>query len=334
MTQKVTAMVGEYEARLRGISSPIVTEPEIWGECSRRVAVVFANCLESQRVGRRADEVTAMEPSYPEVTASCLSEADVHRAATELSVICCDLLSREGQLPVAVAMTLAEGVVGLTQRLSRWIGQNDAETQRHWLAREIHDWLGSGISLAIRRLDLYEMHRDSLKFGAAEAEIDATRRALDDVLEGARTLVSGLQQHMPDTLLVEALRKYVRAAEPVGTTVEVDVRGDERLLSERSRTEIFVMIREGLRNALEHARAESVVAQVDIADGAVTATVQDDGIGLSSDAMTDPASAGLTSMRERADLLGGEIRLSSVPGDGTRLFLRIPNSDEAHARAS
>jgi signal transduction histidine kinase len=111
------------------------------------------------------------------------------------------------------------------------------------------------------------------------------------------------------------------------------VHGDEDLLSSGCRTELFVVVREGLRNALAHSQATSVAARIDITEATVTAMVEDDGIGLSETAAGNPASFGLASMRERAEMLGAELKVIRLPDTGTRLFLRMPIAGEAHGRA-
>lgn len=220
------------------------------------------------------------------------------------------------------------GVAELTRHLLYWAGptaelERTRAEERRLLAREIHDWFGSTVSLALRRLDLYEMNRRP-GASAAEADLRQIRSALVDAVGAARSLVSGLRCAAPEVPLADALRSYVQAAEPSDVQVEVTVNGDEYLLTSGLRTELFAVVREGLRNALAHSRAANVAVRIDISDAMATALVEDDGIGLPEAAADDPASSGLASMRERAELLGGEFRVTRRPAAGTRLLLRIP----------
>jgi signal transduction histidine kinase len=263
-----------------------------------------------------------------------LRAEDLTGAAAELAPVVCAVLTGPGtgrsELPAAVVSTLATGVAELTRHLLYWAGptaeleRTNAE-ERRLLAREIHDWFGSTVSLALRRLDLYEMNRQlGASASIAEADLRQVRSALADAVGAARSLVSGLRCAAPEAPLAEALRSYARAAETSDVQVEVVVNGDEHLLTSSLRAELFAVVREGLRNALAHSRAANVAVRIDITDAMATALVEDDGIGLPEATADDPASSGLASMRERAELLGAEFRVTRRPAAGTRLSLRIP----------
>jgi signal transduction histidine kinase len=87
--------------------------------------------------------------------------------------------------------------------------------------------------------------------------------------------------------------------------------------------EVFLIIREALRNVVAHAQAERVLVRVDVAPDVLRASVVDDGRGFQP---TDPGQGGtgVLSMRERAAMLGGTLTISSRSGQGTRLDLVVP----------
>ena len=90
--------------------------------------------------------------------------------------------------------------------------------------------------------------------------------------------------------------------------------------------ELYRIVQEALNNAVRHARAESITVGVDADDGVVTITVRDDGVGF------DPAARairerrlGLTSMRERAESLGGKFAVETAPRAGTTVRVEVPS---------
>jgi signal transduction histidine kinase len=195
---------------------------------------------------------------------------------------------------------------------------------RQWLAREVHDWIGNYVSLAVRQLDLYGVHRDRDP-AAAAARIAELRRTLDELLTGTRQLVSDLRPRRTGSGIGEALREYVRAVDCADTAVDIAVRGDEALVPAEHRDELLAVVREAVRNALAHARAGAVHAEVDITAAEVRMRVADDGVGFDPDAAPSAVSGGgLAFMQERVRLLGGDLLVTSQPSSGTQIQVWIP----------
>ncbi|MFC8722613.1 sensor histidine kinase, partial [Kitasatospora sp. NPDC057198] len=142
---------------------------------------------------------------------------------------------------------------------------------RTFVAREVHDRIGSGLALVLRRLDLLE-HAPPGRPDLRRSRLDEARSALAEALGATRALVADLRgapsgggaAAAPVPSLEAALRGYLRAAAPTGTAVRLRVRGDEGRLPGPVRDEVAVVVREALRNALAHARAASVGAVVTV----------------------------------------------------------------------
>ncbi|MER7207409.1 histidine kinase [Streptosporangium sp. NPDC000239] len=293
--------------------------------------MVLTECAETLKSGERRTP-----PRFTELPAHATSQIDPLEAAlgwTELFDAACDRLPSildghpdEAELRRAFLTTLNRGILALTQVLA---AKRDAmtldrihETQiddRHRLARDIHDWIGSGVSMALLHLDLFESQRQA---EGMEADIRNIRQALFEISQGARRLVSGLRLRVAEPPLAVALKEFARDAAPAETEVSVAVHGDERLLPDHYRSEIFAVLREGMRNAFAHSKAGKVVTRVDIVSGDLLATVDDDGTGLI--VKDKENSAGLSSMRERIELLHGVFHLASRLSAGTRLRIWVP----------
>jgi signal transduction histidine kinase len=194
--------------------------------------------------------------------------------------------------------------------LDGWTADID---ERRALAREVHDWVGSGVSLALLQLDLFAVAASRGEPTAA-SRVSEARRTLEELQQATRRLVSELQDRSWVSGLEVEIREFVARANVLGARTTVVVRGDETTLSPRMRDELFAVIREALRNAYTHACAEHVTVAVDIGPDAVRASVDDDGVGLGG---------GLTVMRERAESLGGTLSITATQPRGTRVDLHV-----------
>ncbi len=205
--------------------------------------------------------------------------------------------------------------------------------ERRRIARELHDRLGEGLSVALRQLDLCEIGTEKIgtetgteKMGTETGrQTKLARDALVEAMRRLRVVTSDLRQEQV-TGLEKALTQYLDSV-AAAAQVSLRVSGDESWASYAVLDEVFLIIREGLRNALQHASPRHVLIAVNVAPQELTARVQDDGRGF---AVPDPAnaeraaSAGLASMRERAALLGGRLLVTSAPGHGTCVELFVP----------
>jgi signal transduction histidine kinase len=329
-----------FETAMRMSDSPLVTDPEAWPECLRQAGFVLADCVRGLRVGQVvADEEQAAQAARLAVLCGRrgLSPREPARAWAELlAATVRTLTERHGRRPGA-----AERLGVVVAVLHRCVSARAATavpteyvalhrvreihaTDRSRLAREIHDWLGNHISLAVRHLELYEIYQGTGD-PRAHQEVAQARTVLTEVLAEARRLVADLRPQPPVTDLATAIGAFVRAAYPPSITVRVEVTGPADLVPDSTRQELFLVIREALRNTLSHSRANSVVVLVNTIPGQVHAVVEDHGVGFDADAVAASGRGyGLVSMRERTELLGGTFTLTSAPGRGTRLEIRVP----------
>jgi signal transduction histidine kinase len=212
-------------------------------------------------------------------------------------------------------------------------GMEARERERTRWAREIHDETVQG--LGALRLKLANA-RD-------QGEGQTLDRAVDDVLEGLGTEIDGLRHlitelrpaALDDLGLVPALEALARRAQAIdGLDVQTEVVLDaahERLDAELEST-IYRVVQEALTNVSRHAQATRAVVRIASAgDGsAVRITVTDDGRGLPAGGPGGPrgdgleGGFGLSGMRERAELVGGELDLVPAPEKGTTVRLTVP----------
>ena len=101
-------------------------------------------------------------------------------------------------------------------------------------------------------------------------------------------------------------------------------------LSNEESTAIFRILQEALTNILRHAKATKVSIVAREKSGQFLMSIKDNGRGISESEKSGPQSLGLLGMRERAHLVGGEVKIESTEGKGTDVTFRIPLSAGQH----
>jgi signal transduction histidine kinase len=195
--------------------------------------------------------------------------------------------------------------------------------ERARIARELHDRLGSGISAATRLIELARAYQnddpDRARERIAQAE-EALRAAAEDV----RTITYDLRLHAGAQGFEVALKRAVEAIRPDDVEVLLEVVGDESWATPVVLDELFLVVREAIRNAFVHASAHLVAAHVEFAPHEVRGAVRDDGAGFDPAKPGRSDGIGLHSMRERMELMGGRITIFSAPGQGTSVEALVP----------
>lgn len=194
--------------------------------------------------------------------------------------------------------------------------------ERQRIARELHDRVGDGLSLAHRRLELLEDHQNDPVKAATQAR--KAHQAVLESLESLRAVITDLRLEAPLKSLEKALVSYLDSIPASDGRLRLRVNGDENWVPPTVRDESFLIIREAIRNALAHGAPGRILIRVDIAPHELRAVVEDTGGGFDHASIPASATAGLSSMRERAALLGGVVQVASQAGHGTQVELTVP----------
>lgn len=235
-----------------------------------------------------------------------------------------DAASRAALVLHQVIMSrLASGAVSYSGFLLRRV--NDAHrAERARLARDLHDRSAHAVGVAIQNLELHAMHegRDEAR---ARTKLHAAGEAMREAMDSIRRFCIELRTTPRPDELEGALAKYLAANAESTVVTSVRVAGDTTLLPLDVCEEVYIVLREAIRNALVHSGATRLDVTVGISESQVFARVSDTGRGFSVDDVARAGeSIGLSSMRERVQLLGGVLRLSSRPGEGTTAEISIP----------
>ncbi len=219
-------------------------------------------------------------------------------------------------------------------------GMEARERERTRWAREIHDESIQGIGAL--RLQLANA-RDLEDKEALSAAVDTVLEGLGTEIDGLRHLITELRPAALDDLglaaALEALARRAQAIEGLDARTEIDLGvntengGDpeaRRRLDPELESTVYRIVQEALTNVSRHAEATSAVISVTVRDGVLRASVTDDGKGLPDNGRLGPRGDGLEGgfgmggMRERAELIGGELEFGPAPGKGTTVRLAVP----------
>ena len=203
------------------------------------------------------------------------------------------------------------------------------EEERRAIAQSLHDDTGQALSMLIIHLDRIDERiqpdQQELKKQVADAR-DLASNSLTEL----RRILSGLRPAILDDLgLVPAIRWFVRTnLEQVGIRVVIKAPGIPVELSPAITTTLFRIVQEAVSNIVRHAGAESVTIVLELDGEVVQLRIEDDGRGFNPGVASRDAvelqRLGLLGIRERAELLGGEVEIESAPEKGTRLQVSIP----------
>ncbi|WP_226678967.1 sensor histidine kinase [Mesobacillus jeotgali] len=200
------------------------------------------------------------------------------------------------------------------------------EDERKRLSREIHDGPAQMMANVMMRSDLIE--RVYNERGAEEAihEIKSMKKMVRSALYEVRRIIYDLRPMALDDLgLVPTLKKYLQTIEEYhrSTRIQFTNIGDDRRLPSNYEVALFRIIQESVQNALKHADAITVQVKLEIKQDHIMAVIKDDGKGFDINE-SKPESFGLLGIRERVELLEGELTIHSKMGTGTLVIIQIP----------
>lgn len=221
---------------------------------------------------------------------------------------------------------LAHLVAGQLERERRLLSEVRARVQAHErrsIGRELHDRVAHTMGVAHQSLQLYEVYRERDPEVAAE-KLELAKQMIEESMGQTRDLSRVLSANESVQVLKAALPELLQDILPPEMDHELSVIGDETLVFAGVREQLFLVLREALRNTVSHSWASKVSVTVMVDQEKITGIVEDDGRGFNSKT-ADPAEiGGLSYMADRASLLGGACSVDSSPGRGTRVKVSFP----------
>jgi two-component system sensor histidine kinase DegS len=199
------------------------------------------------------------------------------------------------------------------------------EEERRRVAREMHDGPAQTMATLVFRAEVCERLVD-IDIERAKSELSDLREQVRACLKEIRKIIFDLRPMTLDDLgLIPTLKRFLDTMkERTGIAAEVRVIGKEKRLDSYLEIGLFRLIQEALNNVEKHAHASCVTVVIEFRTGFISAVVEDDGQGFDPEKSGDDDSFGLLGMKERVNLLSGELDITSQQGQGTKVVIKVP----------
>ena len=196
--------------------------------------------------------------------------------------------------------------------------------ERNRLARELHDTLAhtlSGLSVQMETLKAYW----DVDQKTARSILDKSLAAAHSGLKETRRALQALRASPLDDLgLALAISTMAKdAAERANLALDLSVMENIPPLSPDVEQCVYRVAQEAITNVVSHASAKKLAVKLEFIEGKMMLMVHDDGVGFDIEKVSNKAQFGLTGMRERAQLIGGELDITTKPGAGTTIKLTV-----------
>lgn len=218
----------------------------------------------------------------------------------------------------------AEAHVALQHRL-----MEQREQERLQIARELHDGPIQDLTYILYSLQTLNGEAGAVQTGAIDT--------LSESLSGQIAILRGFSQELRPPILAtfgleKALQAYIETFQQNHPDLVIDFKaaGSGDQIPEAAQLAIYRIFQETLTNIHKHSQAANVVVRFTIEGGNYRLEVHDDGAGFAPPedwlGLTSEGHLGLVGMRERAESVGGTLRIHSSPGQGTRIVVTMPAS--------
>lgn len=197
------------------------------------------------------------------------------------------------------------------------------ESERHYIARELHDEAGQ--TLASLMIGLHLIEREAGDQPMIVERCQQLKAIANNVIEEIHRLAIDLRPASLDHLgLVPALQQHVEKVSDLHRlTIEFHSNEQVARLPGEVETAIYRIVQEALTNIVRHAQATRADVLLDWRADKLIVIVEDNGTGF--DPQKRPTDRlGMLGMRERADMLGGSLIIESTPGKGSTIYLEVP----------
>jgi two-component system, NarL family, sensor histidine kinase YdfH len=209
--------------------------------------------------------------------------------------------------------------------------------ERQRMARALHDTLAQDVAGLVLQLEAVNAHLGAGRVERARAIVHQSLERSRAALKDTRAAIDDLREHDARARLSERLAGLIqRFQEEMGIRSGLTVEAGhwDAALPAAQKEELERLLSEALANVRKHAAASHVGVHLRASEHTLTLRVEDDGIGFQPEQASPPGHYGLRGMRERARLLGGDLRIDSAPGAGTTVLLEMPLPRVEHERST
>ncbi|AOR73174.1 histidine kinase [Burkholderia stabilis] len=200
------------------------------------------------------------------------------------------------------------------------------EEEKARIARELHDDLGQQLTALKMVTAVLENKLKGAEAGSPEAMVGNLYSMIDQIVVSVRRIAADLRPRMLDDLgLVPAVDWLIADfSSRYGIHVVRSIDANQIAFNRESATAVFRMVQEALTNSARHSGATEVTIGISRDEPNCIVTIADNGQGAESDVRPGLKSFGLLGMRERAERVGGELRIETAPGHGFTVKIVMP----------
>lgn len=328
------------ESRLRELGSPLFSESqssEQLGEQARAVLQESALLLRGEtESGRKETEDRFSRAVGATRARQKIRAKESLRAALELSEEAISEIEKRMAPSVSAATMstvaqvvyrctverVSQAAVSYVDHLLSELKESYAE-ERHRISRELHDRVASSLAVLHQNLELYRSLKEEDP-ERAEQKLQLIQEASLEALGSVREVSAELRYSVCPQGLETALSDFLSTLIPEHVHASISASGDEALAPDYIKEELFLVLREAVRNAVAHSGAGCIEIELSTSSELVHAEVIDDGQGFDTDSPDFEPGTGLNSMTERVHLLGGSLGIHSSPGSGTTIEIQAP----------
>ena len=203
------------------------------------------------------------------------------------------------------------------------------EQERGRIARELHDDINQ--RLAILQIDLSHLQERPVQSAPdLRSRLENLRLRLSKLSSDVQAMSHRLHSSKLEYLgLVVACKSFCKeVAERQNVDIDFQANGLPRTLPEDISLAVFRVLQESLQNAIKHSGSRTFDVHLADVSGELLLRIRDEGVGFDVNAAMDAHGLGLISMRERVALVKGTISITSKPGSGTQIEVRVPMAHE------
>lgn len=218
-------------------------------------------------------------------------------------------------------VTQAEALAQATLFSQQLIGSQESERKR--VAAELHDSLGQSLGMVKNKVQMIK--RDAGKPELREKQLLDLEEMVTEAIQEVRNISYNLRPlHLELLGITQSLRSLTEDVIETGLIdLEADIQTFDNLLSKTNEMNVFRIVQECFNNILKHAQATSARIQVYTEDTMIHIRIEDNGVGIGPTA-TGKGGFGMIGIRERLNILRGQIEIAENKPSGTIILIQIP----------
>ncbi len=193
------------------------------------------------------------------------------------------------------------------------------EAERKRIAAELHDGLGQNLVVIKNRAMLGIKKGDDKE--RVVKELNSISESATQALEEVREITNNLRPQLLDRLgLTKAINAMLKKVSDV-VEIESEIVSIDNIFNENEEISVYRIVQESLNNVIKHSNAKTVVVKITRTENNILVSITDNGEGFNVENVS--SGLGLVGLKERSQLLNGELQIYSKIGEGTKILLEL-----------